>query len=89
MLTFERHRDVDVYCAPARVTLRGRDYVLTLRVDARHSLIRVDAAKHPAPGWEAIDGSKEFTSVEDAKEYASRWLAAAEQQGTLSPRMEG
>ena len=72
-----------VFVAEVRV---GR-WSVTLRVDAREKPVRVDAAKPLEPMWIAIDGGDGFNTTTDAKAFASRWLRAAKEQATLSPRL--
>jgi hypothetical protein len=71
-----------VFVAEVRV---GRWSVM-LRVDAREKPVRVDAAKPLEPFWQAIDNGG-FNTTTDAKAFASRWLRAAKEQATLSPRL--
>jgi hypothetical protein len=58
-----------------------------IRIDARGSRVRVDTSKPLMPGWEAIDGGDGFATITDAKNFARRWVAAAKEQVSFSPRL--
>lgn len=65
---------------------------VALRVDGRSGSWRVDMATAiGGTTWmpfEAIDGGKGLSSESQAKAHAAKWLAAANDQMTLSPRTE-
>lgn len=67
------------------VVLNG--LVVHLRLDGRGEGWRADRASWPVPMWEAIDDGDPLPTLKDARALASRWLKAAREQKTLTPRM--
>ena len=71
---------------------------VAFRIDGRKALgnwdgkgYRVDictAVHSICMPWEAIDQGKSFPNLREAKKYITRWKRAAEEQQTLSPRIE-
>lgn len=78
---------------PVDVLIEGRGRVfpveVTFRADGRDGgCYRVDVADYTARIWEAIDGGRAAAprSLAAAKKLASKYLRAAQAQGTLSPK---
>ena len=85
-------RSPDVFTATAEVEiehLRGyKTITVDIRIDGRdRDRYRVD--QHTLGPWEAIDGGAPLTSFKKAVAFTTRWVKAANAQGTLSPRMPG
>lgn len=63
-----------------------RSYHINLRIDARESgNVRCDRCT--IGPWEEIDGGVGYRTIEAAKAFVCRWVNAAREQGTLTPRM--
>jgi hypothetical protein len=69
-------------------TGKASNHEICLRIDGRRGPYRVDLLGPVIPIPEAIDGGTGYDTLAEAQRYARAWLAAAEAQGTLTPRVE-
>lgn len=86
-----------IYIAIRSVTFRDirgriRTCRVALRIDGRGDGYRVDEKTLAGMPWTAIDGLNSgapgLRRLRDAKAFAARWLAAANAERTLSPRLD-
>lgn len=76
-----------VKIAEATIIQNGKSIQLDFRLDFRGPKIRLDCMKPIQLGWEAIDGGDGFDSEKEALSHLQKWIAAAEIQNDLTPRM--
>jgi hypothetical protein len=86
-------KDTTIFVAFPKITYtpwmsdKDRTSEIALRVDGRSKTWRVDKKTLSYLPFEAIDDGRGFPTEAEAKAYAEKWVAAANEQKTLDPKV--
>lgn len=80
--------DQNVAIAIETICINGENITISIRLDCRDGLARVDMKSWAPMPWEAIDNGIGFNNVCDAEAYANRYVNAVKAQQTLHPIIE-
>jgi len=79
--------DHKVYGLRRTIKTNYRTHEVTIRIDGRSGVYRVDQDTLLGHYWEAIDGGVGFATLTEAKKFVTRWVKAAREQRDRCPRL--
>jgi hypothetical protein len=81
----------NIFGAFSTLTIRNngrmQSFEIAFRIDGRGDSYRVDKITFPGMLWEAIDGGQGFSNKTKAKNFVNKWMGAAVEQNTLTPKV--